>query len=74
MARIEGTILKLFDKLAKTTLLIIEDFGLVPPDKQQQMDINEDPHGRAFRIVISQLPVADWQAVFGEETDTGVYW
>jgi DNA replication protein DnaC len=28
MARLEGTVLKFFDKLAKTDLLIIDDFGL----------------------------------------------
>ena len=31
MARLEGTILKFFDKLAKTKLLIIDDFGLCSP-------------------------------------------
>ena len=71
MARLEGTILKFFDKLAKTRLLIIDDFGLAHLDKQQQMDlmdIMEDRHGRASTIVTSQLPVANWYDVFGEGT------
>jgi len=71
MARLEGTILKFFDKLAKTKLLIIDDFGLAHLDKQQQMDlmdIMEDRHGRASTIVTSQLPVANWYDVFGEGT------
>jgi DNA replication protein DnaC len=71
MARLEGTILKFFDKLAKTKLLIIDDFGLSHLDKQQQldlMDIMEDRHGRASTIVTSQLPVSNWYDVFGEGT------
>ena len=71
MARLEGTILKFFDKLAKTRLLIIDDFGLAHLDKQQQldlMDIIEDRHGRSSTIITSQLPVANWYDVFGEGT------
>jgi DNA replication protein DnaC len=71
MARLEGTILKFFDKLAKTKLLIIDDFGLAHLDKQQQMDlmdIMEDRHGRSSTIFTSQLPVANWYDVFGEGT------
>jgi len=71
MARLEGTILKFFDKLAKTKLLIIDDFGLAHLDKQQQldlMDIMEDRHGRSSTIITSQLPVAAWYDVFGEGT------
>lgn len=71
MARLEGTILKFFDKLAKTRLLIIDDFGLAHLDKQQQMDlmdIMEDRHGRSSTIVTSQLPVANWYDVVGEGT------
>jgi DNA replication protein DnaC len=71
MARLEGTILKFFDKLAKTRLLIIDDFGLAHLEKQQQldlMDIMEDRHGRSSTIVTSQLPVANWYDIFGEGT------
>ena len=48
MARVEGTILKFFDKLAKTNLLILDDFGLTHLEGQQQLDlmeIIEDRHG-----------------------------
>jgi len=69
MARIEGTILKFFDRMAKTKLLIIDDFGLSHLDRQQQldlMDIVEDRHGRSSVIIASQLPVVDWYDIFGE--------
>lgn len=71
MARIEGTVHKLFEKLAKTQLLILDDFGLAHLDKQQQMDfmeIIEDRHGKASSIISSQLPVGSWYDIIGEET------
>lgn len=71
MARLEGTIYKFFEKLAKTNLLILDDFGLTHLEKQQQMDFMEmieDRHGKASTIIASQLPVASWYEVIGEET------
>lgn len=69
--RLDGSIIKLFDKLAKTDLLILDDFGLTPLQGQQQMDfmeIIEDRHARKATIIASQLPVAKWFDVIGEET------
>jgi DNA replication protein DnaC len=70
MARIEGTILKFFEKLAKTSLLIVDDLGLTHLEAQQQLDlmeIIEDRHARASTIIASQLPVASWYDVIGPE-------
>lgn len=71
MARIDGTIYKFIEKLAKTELLIIDDFGLAHLDKQQQMDlmeIIEDRHGKNATIIASQLPVSAWFDIIGEPT------
>jgi DNA replication protein DnaC len=71
MSRIEGTILKFFDTLAKSDLLILDDFGLAHLEQQQQLDlmeIVEDRHGRASTIIASQLPVSNWYDVIGKET------
>lgn len=71
MARIDGTIYKLFERLSKTELLILDDFGLTHLEQQQRMDfmeIIEDRHARAATIIASQLPVANWYDVIGEET------
>lgn len=71
MARLDGSILKFFDKLAKTSLLILDDFGLTRFEQQQQMDfmeIIEDRHGRSSTIIVSQLPVSSWYDIIGEET------
>ena len=71
MARIEGSIHKLLEQIAKHHLLILDDFGLTHLDKQQQMDVMEiieDRHARNATIIASQLPVANWYNIIGEET------
>lgn len=71
MARLDGSIYKYFDQLAKTNLLILDDFGLTHLEKQQQndlMEIIEDRHARFATIIASQLPVANWYEIIGEET------
>jgi len=71
MSRMDGSKLKFFDKLAKTSLLILDDFGLTHLEKQQQfdlMEIIEDRHGRASTIIASQLPVENWWDVISEAT------
>lgn len=71
LSRLEGTIIRFFDKLSKTRLLILDDFGLTHLENQQQMDlmeIIEDRHARMSTIIASQLPVASWYDVIGEET------
>lgn len=71
MARIDGSIFKLFEKIAKMGLLILDDFGLTHLDNQQQMDlmeIIEDRHGKSSTIIASQLPVASWYEIIGEAT------
>ncbi|NLJ39223.1 MAG: ATP-binding protein [Candidatus Atribacteria bacterium] len=71
MARTEGTLLKYFDKIAKTSLLILDDFGLTRMDQQQQfdlMEVIEDRHGKKSTIIVSQLPPASWFDVISETT------
>ncbi len=71
MSRVEGTIYKLMENIAKTNLLILDDFGLVNLVGQQQLDlmeIIEDRHGRSSTIIASQLPVASWFDVISEAT------
>jgi len=71
MARVDGSIFKLLDRIAKAGVLILDDFGLGHLDKKQQMDlmeIIEDRHSKASTIIASQLPVASWYEVIGEAT------
>jgi len=69
MARLDGSIIKLFDRWAKTNLMIIDDFGLTALAGQQQTDfleIIEDRHARQATIIASQMPVAGWFDVIGD--------
>ncbi|HAH54599.1 MAG TPA: ATP-binding protein [Flavobacterium sp.] len=71
LAKLDGSNLKFFDKLAKQSLLILDDFGLTNLDKQQQfdlMEIIEDRHGKTSTIIASQLPVGSWYDIIGEAT------
>jgi DNA replication protein DnaC len=71
MARLEGTLHKLMDRISKIDLIIVDDFGLVNLDQQQRLDlmeIIEDRHAKASTIIASQLPVASWYDVIGEDT------
>lgn len=71
MARIDGSIFKLLENIAKAGVLILDDFGLTNLDKKQQMDlmeIIEDRHNKLSTIIASQLPVASWYDVIGEAT------
>jgi len=71
MSRIDGSIYKFMEKLSRTELLILDDFGLTHLEQQQRMDlmeIIEDRHSRKSTIIASQLPVASWYDVIGEET------
>ena len=69
LARVDGSIIKLFDRIAKTDLLIMDDFGLTALQGQQQIDfleIIEDRHAKRSTIIASQLPVGSWFDIIGE--------
>jgi DNA replication protein DnaC len=69
VARLDGSLLKIMERLAKVDLLILDDFGLTPLDHNQQndfMEIIEDRHARKSTIIASQLPVSAWFDVFAE--------
>lgn len=71
LARIQGTYNKLIASIQKASLLILEDFGLLPFDqngRQALMDIVELKYGQSSIIITSQIPVAKWHEIIGEGT------
>ena len=71
MVRAEGSALNFFDKLSKTSLLIIDDFGLAPLSKEQKYDlleIIEDRHNKTSTLIASQLPIKTWHEIIGDVT------
>ena len=61
----------LLNQLAKTELLILDDFGLEPLKQTQRNDLLEimdDRYGHHSTLVSSQLPTSEWHASIGNAT------
>lgn len=71
MAKGDGTYLKLLNKLAKTSLLILDDWGLTPfthIECKAIFEIIDDRVKSSSTIVSGQLPVEDWHSIIPEPT------
>ena len=67
-ARADGSYLNYLKKLAKTRILILDDFGIgsmSEQERQDMMEIIEDRHKVGSTIITSQLPVGAWHAHLG---------
>jgi DNA replication protein DnaC len=70
-AKLDGTYMKWLNKLEKTRLLIIDDFGLQQLDSLTRMallQILEDRYGRQAIIITAQVPVGQWHDIIAEPT------
>ena len=71
MSKADGSYVKEIARIEKQDLLIIDDFGLQPldaPNRHMLLEIMEDRHGNRSTIFTSQLPVAKWYDIIGEQT------
>lgn len=71
MSQADGSYLKEIKKIAKSNLLIIDDFGIEPLDQPARMillEILEDRHGKQSTIFTSQVPVKKWHELISEPT------
>jgi len=71
LARADGSYPKLLDRLAKTQLLVIDDYGMTPLHDAQRRDLLElldDRYGQRATLLTSQLPIEHWHDVIGEPT------
>ncbi len=71
LAKGDGRYGKMMNALAKTDLLVIDDWGLSALDEQARKDlleILEDRHEIHSTIIASQLPVEHWHEVIGNPT------
>jgi len=71
LAKTDGTYLKELNKLQKTNLLILDDFGLLALDNHSRealMDIIDDRYNKTSTIIVSQIPVSVWYDIIGEGT------
>lgn len=70
-AKADGSYQKLLKQLAKTSLLLIDDWGLealTAAQRNDLMEIMDDRHGATSTIMISQLPTDQWYAAIGDNT------
>ena len=70
-ARLDGTYIRWLNQIAKTPLLIIDDFGLQPLTHDMRLtllQILEDRFAKGSTIVTSQLPVNKWYEYINEPT------
>ena len=71
IAKGDGRHARMLKALAKTDLLILDDWGLAvltSSERRDLLEILEDRHGRGSTIVTSQLPVEHWHEAIGDPT------
>lgn len=71
LARADGTYVRLLAKLARTQLLIVDDWALTPPREQERHDlleVLEDRTETGSTIMTSQLPTGHWHEQIGDPT------
>ena len=71
LARGDGSYAKVMTRLARTEVLILDDWGLSKLNAEQRRDlleILEDRHGSRSTIVTSQIPIEQWHELIGDPT------
>jgi DNA replication protein DnaC len=71
IAQGDGSYPKLLSRLAKTSVLVLDDWGLSSLTGEQRRDlleILEDRHDQRSTIVTSQLPINQWHGFIGDPT------
>lgn len=71
LARADGSYPKLMNRLQKTRLLVLDDFGLAPlgeSERRDLLEVLEDRVGRQATLVTSQLPLEHWHDAIGDAT------
>ena len=71
LAHGDGRFPKRLAALAKTDLLVLDDWGLAPLHPEHRRDLLElldDRHGQRSTVVTSQLPIDQWHTYLGDST------
>jgi DNA replication protein DnaC len=71
VARGDGSYLRLLNRLAKTDLLVVDDWGLAPmadAERKDLLEVLEDRHNTRSIVITSQYPVSKWYDLIGEAT------
>jgi len=71
IARGDGSFSKNINRLAKTDLLFIEDWGLESMSDRERgnlLEVMEDRYGLKSTLITSQYPVSKWHELIGDST------
>lgn len=71
LGHVDGSYLKVLDKLQKVDLLLLDDWGLEGFKGKQitdLLDVIEDRYERRSTVIISQLPVNQWYDLMDNPT------
>jgi DNA replication protein DnaC len=71
MARADGGLGRLLATIARTDVLVVDDFVMAPlsdPERRDFLEICDDRYGRRSTVLTSQLPVKSWHAQIGDPT------
>jgi DNA replication protein DnaC len=70
-AKADGSYQKMLVQIARTQLLLVDDWGLEKLNAAQRndlMEIMDDRHGTKSTVMMSQLPTDQWYAAIGDNT------
>jgi DNA replication protein DnaC len=71
IARADGSLSRLLEGIARTDVLVVDDFAMAPLNEQERRDfleICDDRYNRRSTILTSQLPVTSWHQQIGDPT------
>ena len=71
LARADGSVRRLFTRLAKVEVLLVDDWAMAPladVERRDFLEICEDRYQMRSTVLTSQLPVAQWHAQIGDPT------
>jgi len=71
IARADGSLPALLKKLARTTLLIVDDLGIASVSGKlyrEFLEILDDRQGQGSTVITSQFPISQWHEIIGDPT------
>jgi len=71
IARADGSLGRVLETIARTDVLLVDDFAMAPLSEQECRDfleICDDRYNRRSTVLTSQLPVEKWHAQIGDPT------
>ena len=71
IARADGSLGRVLENIARTDVLVVDDFAMAPLNEQERRDfleICDDRYNRRSTVLTSQLPVTSWHQQIGDPT------